>query len=63
VVRAIAANGDLRSELAEQTATDLLWTLLSVENWERLVRDCGWSQAAYEQTMRETTEATLLASH
>jgi len=63
VVRAIAANGDLRSELAEQTATDLLWTLLSVENWERLVRDCGWSQAAYEQTMRETTEAALLASH
>lgn len=61
VVRAIAEDGNLRTGLTAQTATDLLWTLLSVENWERLVRDCGWSQAAYEQTMRETAEAVLMA--
>lgn len=28
-------------------ATDLLWTLLSVRNWEHLVQDCGWTQEAY----------------
>lgn len=61
VVRAIAEDGNLRTGLTAQTATDLLWTLLSVENWERLVRDCGWTQAAYEQTMRETAEAVLMA--
>lgn len=61
VVRAIAEDGNLRTGLTAQTATDLLWTLLSVENWERLVRDCGWTQAAYEQMMRETAEAVLMA--
>lgn len=46
-VAALNANGDLRSDLSEQTATDMLWVLLSVENWEKLVRGCGWTQEAY----------------
>lgn len=60
-VRAISEDGDLKPELTEKTATDLLWTLLSVENWERLVRDCGWSQATYEQTINSLAETALLA--
>lgn len=46
-VAALNADGDLRSDLSEQTATDMLWVLLSVENWEKLVRECGWTQEAY----------------
>lgn len=26
-----------------ETATDLLWSMLSVGNWERLTQDCGWT--------------------
>jgi AcrR family transcriptional regulator len=59
-VRAIAEDGDLNPKLTEQTATDLLWTLLSVENWERLVRECGWSQTAYEQAVKNLAEQSLL---
>ena len=50
----------LKSDLSEQIATDLLWTLLTVENWEKLVLDCAWSQLTYEDKMIELAEAVLL---
>lgn len=46
-VRDLAADGCLRSEFEAEEATDLLWTLMSVRNWEHLTVDCGWSQARY----------------
>lgn len=33
-------------------ATDILWTLLSVRNWEQLTLECGWSQARYIETLK-----------
>jgi AcrR family transcriptional regulator len=60
-VRALAADKTLRPDLTEEAATDLLWTLLSVENWEHLVRDCGWSQKDYERQIESLAEAALLA--
>ena len=60
-VRAIVEDGYLKEELTEVAAVDLLWTLLSVENWERLVFECDWSQSAYEQTLKQITEATLMS--
>ena len=59
-VRALAKDGKLRSDLTEQVATDILWTLLTVENWEKLVLDCAWSQSAYEDKMIELAEIALL---
>lgn len=59
-VRAISDDGYLKKELTEVTAVDLLWTLLSVENWERLVLECCWPQSEYEQTLKQISEATLL---
>ena len=61
-VAALAADKMLRPDLNVEIATDLLWTLLSVENWERLVRDCGWLQADYENQIKRTAEATLLTT-
>lgn len=60
-VQAISQDGSLTRDLTEDAATDLLWTLLSVENWERLVKDCGWTQSAYEKTIKQTAEAALLS--
>ena len=60
-VAALAADKILRPDLNEKVASDLLWTLVSVENWERLVRDCGWSQAEYESHIRWLAEAALMA--
>ncbi len=61
-VRALAADKRLTPDLNEEAATDLLWTLLSVETWEQLVRDCGWSQADYERQITRLAEAALLAT-
>ena len=33
-------------------ATDILWTLLSVRNWELLTIDCGWPRERYIETLK-----------
>ena len=58
-VAALKRDGDLVAGISEVEATDLLWTLLSVRNWEHLRRDCGWSHARYLDVMRQTAERAL----
>jgi len=60
-VAAVEAEGRLAPGLSPERATDLLWTLLSVRNWARLTRDCGWSQAAYTAEMKRLARCALLA--
>jgi len=59
-VVAIAKDGKLKFDLYEQIATDILWTLLTIENWEKLVINCGWLQSAYEDKMIELAEIAIL---
>ena len=59
-VVAIAKDGKLKFDLSEQIATDILWTLLTIENWEELVINCGWIQSAYEEKMIELAEIAIL---
>ena len=33
-------------------ATDILWTMLSVRNWEQLTIECGWPQKKYIETLK-----------
>ena len=56
----IAKDGKLKFDLSEQIATDILWTLLTIENWEKLVINCGWLQSAYEEKMIELAEIAIL---
>ena len=60
-VNALARDGDLKPGLEPPQATDLLWTLLSVRNWEHLTRDCGWSQAAYVEAIKYMAESVLVS--
>ena len=46
-INALHADGDLSQDLTKKQAIDLLWTLLSVRNWEQLTLECGWSQKQY----------------
>lgn len=43
-----------------QQATDILWTLLSVRNWEQLTIDCGWPQKTYVATMKSLARRVLV---
>jgi len=60
-VKALKADGDLREGLSVEKATDLLWTLLSVRNWEHLRSDCGWSQRQYIEVMTSSARRLLTA--
>ena len=62
-VQALIRDKALQPGLTEPRATDLLWTLLSVRNWEHLVSDCGWSQADYVAEMQRVARAALVAGH
>lgn len=59
-VDALKRDGDLTPDYSARQATDVLWTLLSVENWERLRNDCGWSQKRYVETMKAIAFSALV---
>lgn len=61
-VAALTRDGLLREDLTEDQATDLLWTLLSVRNWEHLRQTCGWPQDRYLSEMQRLARAALLRS-
>ena len=58
-VKALAAAGHLKAGLEQHAATDMLWTLLSVRNWESLVKVCGWDPARYVRDMKALSRAYL----
>lgn len=59
-VRALARDGDLADGFTEAEATDLLWTLLSVRNWELLTKTRGWPQERYLAAMQESARRLLV---
>ena len=60
-VRALKQNDELNPEYSVTKATDILWTLLSVRNWEHLVQQCRWSQKQYIEEMKKIANAALVA--
>lgn len=51
-ITALEADDALTSDLSAEQATDILWTMLSVRNWEQLTKECGWSQEQFVQTLK-----------
>ena len=53
-INALKRDGDLAPGMTAAQATDLLWTLLLLPNWEHLTQTCGWSQKQYEKHIKAT---------
>ncbi len=51
-IEALHTDGMLADEWSINPATDLLWTMLSVRNWEQLTQTCGWSPRQFVQRMK-----------
>ncbi len=49
---ALNRDGALSPDHSPEEATDILWTMLSVHNWQQLTIDCGWSQEKYVATLQ-----------
>ena len=60
-VAALARDGDLRPDLTQERATDLLAGLLSVSLWAHLTRDCGWSQDAFIAEITQLAHKALMS--
>lgn len=52
-IEALDRDGILASGWSLEEAVDLMWTMLSVRNWEQLTIECGWPQDRYIGRMQE----------
>jgi len=53
-IAALHADKMLSPDYSPEQATDILWVLLSVHNWEQLTTVCGWSQSDYIALLKLT---------
>ncbi len=59
-IQQVAQEGLLAPLWTVETAVEFFWGLLSIEVWERLVIERGWSHAQYIERMQWTVERALL---
>ena len=60
VIDALQADGNLAPEWTADTATDMLWTMLSVPNWQQLTDECRWSNQQFVERMKILVARALL---
>jgi AcrR family transcriptional regulator len=60
LVQWLERDGLLKSEWDVDTATDAIWALASLQVWEQLVIDRGWSKERYEQHLRQILRAMFI---
>ena len=60
-IKALKADGKLNPDYGVKDASDLLWTLLSVRNWEHLRIDREWSQRKYIKHMQDVAQRLFVA--
>jgi AcrR family transcriptional regulator len=60
-IEALHRDGMLAPEWSSrEEAADLLWTMLSVRNWEQLTIECGWSVEQYVDRMQKLAKRTFV---
>src|SRR5918997_680341 len=59
-IEALHRDGMLAPEWSRDVAVDLMWTMLSIRNWEQLTTDCGWSTNQYVSRMQKLLKRTLV---
>ncbi len=59
-IETLHADGKLAPEWTPKRATDALWTMLLVPNWENLTVECGWSTRQYVRWMKTVAKRTFI---
>ena len=59
-IDALYKDGALVAGWTRPKATDALWTMLLVPNWENLTAECGWSTKQYVRFMSELARQTFV---
>ena len=59
-IESLKSDGNFAEEWNTREATDFLWTMLSVRNWEQLTQECGWSSRKYIRWMQAVARRTFV---
>lgn len=59
-IEALHSDGKLAPGWTPKRATDVLWTMLSVPNWENLTGQCGWSTQQYVRWMKTVAKRVFV---
>lgn len=59
-IKALEADRQLADDWTVETATDLLWTMLSFQSWDQLTRTCGWRNDAYIARLQRQAEQSFI---
>jgi len=60
IIGRLRRDGTLSPGWATDEAADLLWTMLSIRNWESLTRERGWSVDHYVERMQDLTRRVFV---
>ncbi len=60
-INALNRDKILSPDHSPNQATDILWTMLSVRNWEQLTIECGWPQEKYIETLKSLARRIFVA--
>jgi AcrR family transcriptional regulator len=60
IIEALQSDGMFTPEWSRDEAVDLMWTMLSIRNWEQLTIECGWSTSRYVGRMQELLKRTFV---
>lgn len=59
-IEALHSDDMLAPGWTPKKATDILWTMLLVPNWENLIEECNWSTKEYVRWMKIVAEQTFV---
>jgi len=62
LIERLVQDGLLRSGWEIEMAIDFFWTLISIQTWENLVIERGWSSKQYTRKLKEVIEQTLITT-
>ncbi|MEE9320593.1 MAG: TetR/AcrR family transcriptional regulator [Granulosicoccus sp.] len=61
-IKALHHDGMLNPDYSQKTATDILWTMLSIRNWEQLTDQCGWTNKKYISEIKLLTRRIFVVN-
>lgn len=60
VIENICLEKRLPEYMAQEEAAELFWAMVSIQNWEQLTQECGWSTEQYIQKMTEALKRSFI---
>ena len=60
IIESLDNEGLLSAEWTYQEAIDLFWSMISINNWEQLTLECGWSTEQYISRMKTLLKHTFI---